>query len=334
MKKTDRRNFVKSMSGLALGASILPIGCKDGKKEGQDGNDGRPKTYPQRVLGKTGEMVSIISLGGYHLGQAIMPDETSIEIIRKAIDGGINFLDNAWYYYDGRSETLMGRALRDGYREKVLLMTKFNDRTLDGIKMQLESSLKRLGLDSFDLMQFHSIGDRENDVDLIYKNGLLEWAEDQRSQGVFKYIGFTGHADPKAQREMIERGFPWDTVQMVLNPGDHHRTVSYEEHVLPLAVEKNIGVIGMKSNAFGRLSRSGIATAADGLRYVMSLPVSTVVSGIDSLEILEENLRVFQHYAPMSEQEKTELLARFEGKSDMIETHRRKFYNNEKTSKT
>jgi predicted aldo/keto reductase-like oxidoreductase len=210
-------------------------------------------------------------------------------------------------------------------------MTKFNDRTLDGIKKQLEMSLKRLQLDSFDLMQFHSIGDRDNDVDLIYNNGLLEWAEDQRSQGVFKYIGFTGHADPKALREMIERGFPWDTIQMVLNPGDHHRTVSYEDHVLPLAVEKNMGVIGMKSNGFGRLSRSGLGTAADGLRYAMSLPVSTVVSGIDSLEILEENLRVFHHFIPMSDQENSALLARFEGKSDVIETHRRKFYHDQKS---
>lgn len=180
MKKTGRRNFVRNVSGLALGAAVLPIGCKDGKQgnEDQTKKETKAKTYPQRVLGRTGEKVSLLSLGGYHLGQELVPDETSIEIIRKSIDQGINFLDNANYYYGGRSETLMGRALLDGYREKVLLMTKFNDRTLEGIKKQLETSLERLGMDSFDLMQFHSIGDRDNDVDLIYNNGLLEWAED------------------------------------------------------------------------------------------------------------------------------------------------------------
>jgi aryl-alcohol dehydrogenase-like predicted oxidoreductase len=321
MKKTNRREFVKGMSGLAMGAGLVQVGCKD-SKESSESTESKPKSFPKRKLGKTGEEVSILTLGGYHLGDRPVPDVTAIEIVRRAIDEGINFLDNANYYFAGRSETLMGRALQDGYREKVLLMTKFNDRTLDGIKKQLEESLQRFGLDSFDLMQFHSVGDRDGDVDLIYNNKLPEWAEEMRSQGVFKYIGFTGHADPAALRDMIERGFPWDTVQMVLSPADHHRRLSFEEHVLPLAVEKNIGVIAMKTNSFGRLSKSGYGTAPEGLRYALSLPVSTVCSGMDSLEILEENMKVFHHYTPMTEQEKTDLLARCKGKSNELDTHR------------
>jgi predicted aldo/keto reductase-like oxidoreductase len=253
-----------------------------------------------------------------------LSDEQGIEIIRAAIDRGVNFLDNAHVYNDGRSETLMGLALRDGYREKVLLMTKLRDRTLEGVKQQLEVSLERFGLDSFDLMQFHNVGQQEGDADAIYSNGLVEWAEEQRSQGVFKYIGFTGHADPIVLIDMIERGFTWDTVQMPLNPGDHHRAVSFEKDVLPLAREKGIGIIGMKSNGYGWMGNSGIATPAEGLRYAMSLPVGTVVSGIDTLEIMEENVGVFHQFTPMAEAEKTELLARCQGQSDVIEKHYRR----------
>jgi predicted aldo/keto reductase-like oxidoreductase len=314
MRKTNRRIFVRNMTGLALGTSLLPWACK---VRGSS-------LYPTRVLGRTGEKVSILTLGGYHVAQESVTEEQSIGIIRKAIDMGVNFLDNAHVYNDGRSETMMGLALRDGYREKVLLMTKLRARTLEEIKRQLETSLKRFGLDSFDLMQFHNVGQQEGDVDAIYMNGLPEWAEEQRSQGVFKYIGFTGHADPKVLIDMIDRGFTWDTVQMPLNPGDHHRDVSFEKDVLPLAKEKGIGIIGMKSNGFGWMGNSGIATPVEGLRYAMSLPVATVVSGIDTMDILEENVGIFQQFTPMSEDEKAELLARCKGQSDVIEKHYRR----------
>ena len=267
MSKTNRRIFVRNISGLALGASLMPWGCKSG----------RYSPYATRVLGRTGEKVSIMCLGGSHIGRDHLSDEQSIEIIRSAIDRGVNFLDNAWAYQEGRSESMMGKALRDGYREKVLLMTKLRARTLEEIKVQLETSLTRFGLDNFDLMQFHNVGRGEGEVDAIYNNGLIEWAEDQRSQGVFKYIGFTGHTHPKIMIDMINRGYPWDTVQMPLNPGDHHRKESFERDVLPLALEKNIGVIGMKSNGFGWMGNLGIATPEEGLRYAMSLPVATVV---------------------------------------------------------
>lgn len=316
MKKSNRRVFVKNMSGLALGMSLFPWACK---AKGSAG-------FPQRVLGRTGEKVSILTMGGFHVGDPSVPDDVAIQIIRTSIDRGVNFMDNAWTYKEGRAETIMGKALKDGYRNKVLLMTKFMARNVEEAKEQLETSLKRFDLDSFDLMQFHSIGAADGDVDAIYNNGMIEWAEKQRSQGVFKYIGFTGHADPKAHIDMIQRGYPWDTVQMPLNLGDYHRTVSFQKHVLPLAVENNIGVIGMKSNGFGKQGKSGVATPVEGLRYVMSLPVSTVVSGIDSMKILEENLSIFHNFAPLTEEEKSEFHGRSEGQSDVIEHYRRKLY--------
>ena len=313
MIKTNRRNFVRNVTGLALGAGLLPWSCRSG----------RSSPYPSRVLGRTGEKVSILTLGGYHVAKESIADEMCIQIIRTAIDKGVSFLDNAHAYNGGRSERLMGLALRDGYREKVLLMTKLRTRNLEEIKRELETSLERFGLDSFDLMQFHNIGQEEDDVDAIYRNGLIDWAEEMRSQGVFSYIGFTGHRDPEALIDMIERGQTWDTLQMPLNPGDHHRTVSFEKDVLPLALEKDIGIIGMKSNGFGRMGESGIATPVEGLRYAMSLPVTTIVSGIDTLEILEENVGVFQQFTPMTEEEKSALLTRCKGASDVIENYYR-----------
>ena len=280
--------------------------------------------YPKRVLGRTGEKVSLLTTGGFHIGLESMTEEESVAIIRTSIDNGVNFLDNAWVYQDGRSERYMGKALKDGYRKKVLLMTKILARDVEGAKEQLETCLERFDLDSFDLMQFHAIGQQgEDDVDLIYNNGLIEWAEDQRSQGIFKYIGFTGHTSPDYHIDMIQRGYPWDTVQMPLNLGDFHQELSFQKDVLPLALEKNIGVIGMKSNAGGRLAKSQAATAVEGLRYAMSLPVSTVVSGMDSMEVLEENLAAFRNFKPLSSPEKKALEARSQGKSETMENYRK-----------
>ncbi len=314
MKKSGRREFVKKLSGAALGASIIPL------------TSGRPKILhlPRRKLGRTGEDVTILGIGGFHIGAGFVTDEVAIQIVRTAIDRGVNFMDNAWSYQNGRSERLMGLALKDGYRKKVLLMTKLMARTVEDAKRQMETSLNRFQLDSVDLMQFHAIGHKEGDVDAIYKDGLIEWAEEMRSQGVIKYIGFTGHSDPRAHIDMIQRGYPWDTVQMPLNLGDVHRDISFEKQVLPLAIENNIGVIGMKSNGMGRLGKSGIATPTEGLRYAMSLPVSTVVSGIDSLDILEENITLAENFQSLSEEERTELTDRSKNQSDVIEHYRKK----------
>lgn len=314
MKKTNRREFVKNISSAALATSFFPL--TSGKNI--------PIELPKRVLGRTGEKVTILGIGGFHVAADFVTDEIAIQIIRTAIDRGVNFMDNAWSYQKGRSETIMGQALKNGYRKKVLLMTKLMARTVEDAKKQMETSLKRFQLDSVDLMQFHAIGNREGDVDAIYNNGLIEWAEKMRSQGVFKYIGFTGHSDPAAHLDMIQRAYPWDTVQMPLNIGDVHRELSFEKDVLPLAVENNIGVIGMKSNGMGRLGKSGIATPTEGLRYSLSLPVSTVVSGIDSMSILEENLLVAKIFKSLSESEREALIERSINQSDIIEHYRKK----------
>jgi len=220
----------------------------------------------------------------------------------------------------------MGKALKDGYRKKVLVMSKLMARTVEEAKVQMETVLERFDLDSIDLMQFHAIGNEEGDVDAIYNNGLIEWAEDQRSQGIFKYIGFTGHVDPKVHLDMIERGYPWDTVQMPVNLMDIHNEVSFGKDVLDLAIENDIGIIAMKSNAGGRQSRSGAATAVEGLRYAMSQPVATVVSGMDSLEILDENLALFNEFEPMGDEERKGLLDKSKGLSARVEAYRHKSY--------
>jgi len=322
MKKyPNRRTFVKSISSLAAGATLLPVSSYANLK---------PLTIPKRTLGRTGEEISILTMGGYHVAAPKNTEEEAIRIIRKSIDGGINMMDNAWYYHDGRAETIMGKALKDGYRDKVLLMTKFAARTLDEIKQQLEDSFRRFDMDSFDIMQFHAIGDKDDDVDNIFNNKLIEWAEEQRSQGIFRYIGFTGHSDPKAHIEMIKRAYPWDTTQMPINIGDYHRNVSFEKDVLPLCLENNIGIFAMKSNGMGELKNSGIATPVEGLRYAMSQPVSTVVSGIDSMNILDENMDLFHDFTPLSDMERAEFLSRSEGKSDQIEKYRRNLYDKDK----
>lgn len=311
--KKSRRDFFKTLTGLAVSLPLLSFL--------PDAN--RKKELPMRVLGRTGEKVSLISIGGFHVGDPSVSEDEAISIIRTAIDRGVNFMDNAWSYKNGRSEELMGLALKDGYRKKVLLMTKIMARTVEEAKIQMETSLKRFKLDNVDLLQFHAVGNRLDDVDRIYNDGIIKWAEDQRSQGVFKYIGFTGHHDPQIFIDMIKRGYPWDTVQMPLNIADHHRELSFEKHVLPLALENNIGIIGMKSNGMGRLGNSKIATPTEGLRYSMSLPVSTVVSGIDSMKILEENLALCADFKPLPDDEKAELLARSVGKLNVIEHYRR-----------
>ncbi len=321
MKYPNRRTFVKSVSSLAAGAALLPITSYANLK---------PVAIPKRTLGKTGEKVSLLTMGGFHVGAKHVPEEEGIRIIRKSIDGGLNMMDNAWTYHGGRAETVMGKALKDGYRERVLLMTKFMARTLDEIKKQLEESLTHLQMDSFDIMQFHAIGNNDDDVDKIYKNGLIEWAEEQRSQGVFRYIGFTGHSDPMAHIDMIQRGFSWDTTQMPINIGDYNRNVSFEKDVLPLCLENDIGVFAMKSNGMGKLKDSGIATPVEGLRYAMSQQISTVVSGIDSMDILDKNMAAFHAFTPLSDQEILAFQARAEGKSDEIERYRRKFYDTDK----
>lgn len=319
--RTKRREFVKTMSVVGAGAAFLPLGKALGAAH---------TTIPKRKLGKTGEEVSILGLGGFHIGLKEVEEEAAIRIIREAIDAGVNFLDNAWTYQEGRSELRMGKAIKDGYREKVLIMTKLMARDLEEAKKQFEVALGRFDVEMIDLMQFHAIGYKDSDVDDIYRTGMIQWAEDLRSQGLIRFIGFTGHSDPLALKEMIERGYDWDTIQMPLNLGDYHRNVSFTKDVLPLALEKEIAVLAMKTNGGGKLAESGYATPAEGLRYAMSLPVATAISGIDTMDILKENLSVAKSFRQMSEAEVEDFLSRGKGNSDRLEGYRRIFYDENK----
>lgn len=293
-----RRNFVKQM---AVGLCSVNLFRKALAFSGQEG-------IPKRPLGKTGVSVSILGLGGHHIGR-IKDDQESIRLTRKAIDMGVTFLDNAWCYHDGRSEELMGRALADGYRNKVFLMTKNHGRDKKTALKHLEDSLRRFRTDVIDLWQFHAINN-ENDPDKIFaKGGSIEAAEEAKKAGKVKFIGFTGHNDPVILLEMLAHGYEWDAVQMPLNIFDAHYK-SFQKLIVPILVERNIGVIAMKSMSAGDLLKANVATPDEALRYVWSQPVSTIVSGMESMELLETNVRLAREFKHMSQQEQDELLER------------------------
>lgn len=311
MTKLDRRTF--------LGASAASLALAAHPAWAERRND-----MPYRTLGKTGEKVSLLCVGGYHIGINALSDEESIRLIRTALDEGVNFLDNAWAYHDGRSEIRMGKALRDGYREKAFLMTKGQARDAKGAERYLEDSLKRLQVDTIDLWQIHEIV-RPESPEKIYTEGVLEYLEKARTAGKIRYIGFTGHHLTTTHLEMIERGFNWDTIQMPLSIMDYHYR-SFQQRVLGKAVAQDMGVLAMKSLAGGpgRIPASGAATVAECLRYSMSPPVSTVVSGMENLKELRENIATTRAFKPMTEQELTALRARTEsvGKDGNLEDYK------------
>jgi aryl-alcohol dehydrogenase-like predicted oxidoreductase len=267
---------------------------------------------PYRTLGGTGEKVSIIGLGGAHIGRQDSEQE-SIRIVRTAIDNGITFMDNSWDYNDGESEIRMGKALRDRYREKVFLMTKIDGQSWKAATEQLEESLRRLQTDTIDLLQFHEII-RMSDPDYILAPGAgLDAVLAAQKEGKVRYIGFTGHKSPDIHLNMFgkakERDFIFDTVQMPLGVLDHHYD-SFEKKVLPVLVENNVGVLAMKTLASGYVPESGIATKEECLHYALSLPVSVVITGFSNLSELEGTLQAARSFTPMSEEQRAALLAR------------------------
>jgi aryl-alcohol dehydrogenase-like predicted oxidoreductase len=266
---------------------------------------------PRRPFGTTGEQVSLLGVGGAHIGMG--EPEVGTRIIHQAIDAGATFLDNAWEYNEGESELRMGRALaQGGYRDRAFLMTKdcAHDRLAKHSMVKLEQSLRRLKTDRIDLWQIHEVV-WEDDPDKIFApGGSAESLLKAKEQGKVRYIGFTGHKSPSIHRRMLSQGFPWDAVMMPLNVLDAHEE-SFEREILPLCQEQGIAVIGMKSFADGHLFSSGAdVTPQEALRYVMSLPVATVVSGMESLEVLEQNLAIARDFTPMSAEEREALLAR------------------------
>jgi aryl-alcohol dehydrogenase-like predicted oxidoreductase len=266
-----------------------------------------------RTLGSTGEKVSAIGVGGWHLGLKTVDEQLAIRIVRSAIDRGINFLDNCWDYNEGASELRMGKALRDGYRERAFVMTKIDGRSKKEAARQLDESLRRLGVDYIDLVQHHEIIRFDDPHRIFHPDGANAALVEARAAGKIRYIGFTGHKDPRIHLHMLEvaeeNGFKFDTVQMPLNVMDAHYR-SFEKLVLPELVKQEIGVLGMKSMANGILLKSKTVTPVECLHYALSLPTSVVITGIDSMEILEQALAAVESFHPLSTDEREALLAR------------------------
>jgi aryl-alcohol dehydrogenase-like predicted oxidoreductase len=268
---------------------------------------------PYRLLGRTGERVSAIGLGGWHLGFEQIEESLSIRIMRTAIDRGITFMDNSWDYNEGRSELRMGKALKDGYRDKVFLMTKIDGRTKREAARQLDESLRRLQTDRIDLVQHHEILRYEDPHRIFDEEGANAALVEARRAGKVRYIGFTGHKDPRIHLYMLEvaaeHGFTFDTVQMPLNVMDAHYR-SFEKLVLPELVKQQIGVLGMKPLANGVILESGTVTAIECLHYALSLPASVVITGCESMDNLEQALEAARAFRPMEQAEVQALLAR------------------------
>ena len=301
MAGKTRRDFIKS-AALGLGAAALPLPLRAAFAE--------EINVPRRRLGKTGELVSILGVGGWHLG-SIRQDREAIDLVRRAVDLGATFMDNAWEYHRGRSEELMGRALADGYRQKVFLMSKHHGRDKETGLRHLEDSLRRLKTEVIDLWQFHEVI-YEDDPDRIFgPNGGIEAAVLAQKQGKVKYIGFTGHKDPAIFKRMLAHDFAWDAVQMPVNVLDAHFR-SFQQEILPVLVERDIGAIAMKSLASGHLLRTDAVTPAEAMAYTWSQPISTLVSGMTSVGELRTNALLASDFKPLSAQEQERLLARTE----------------------
>jgi uncharacterized protein len=296
-----RREFIKGIAVTGIASSLHPSMYSAAAGD-----------VPRRSLGHTGEKVSMVGLGGYHIGTQKDEDE-SIRIIRHALDNGINFLDNCWDYNGGQSEIRMGKALRDGYREKAFLMTKIDGRDSKTAANQIDESLRRLQTDRIDLLQFHEII-RMNDPERIFAaGGGIEAAVKAKQAGKIRYIGFTGHKSPEIHRHMLEvadqHKFLFASVQMPLNVMDAHFD-SFQKIVLPILVKNNIGVLGMKPMGSGIILKSKVVTPIECLHYAMSLPTSVVITGCDSMDVLQQALKTAREFKPLDDTQRAALLAK------------------------
>ncbi len=298
----DRRDFLRNSAFVTLAASL-------------HSQYSRASDAPirHRTLGRTGESVSMIGVGGYHIGAPSVDEQEGIRIIRTALDNGVNFLDNCWDYNDGESEVRMGKALRDGYRQKAFLMTKIDGRTKAAASQQLEESLRRLQTDHVDLLQFHEVI-RPTDPERIFsRGGGMEAVLDAKKAGKVRYIGFTGHKSPEFHNKMLEtgfaHGFTFDAVQMPLNVMDAHYD-SFEKKTLPILVKHGIGVLGMKPMGDKIILQSKTASPVECLHYAMNLPTSVVITGCDSMKILQQALDAARGFKAMSTEEVAAILAK------------------------
>ena len=297
---SDRRDFLKGMAAASVVTTF-------GGAAQADNSSG----IPTRTLGRTGQQVSMLGLVGYHLGR---PTEAeAIKIVRTAADNGITFMDNCWDYNDGDSEVRMGKALRDGYRQKVFLMTKIDGRDAKTAAQQIDQSLQRFETDHIDLPQFHEVI-RMNDPERIFaQGGGMEAAVKAREAGKVRFIGFTGHKSPQIHKHMLEvadqHQFKFDSIQMPLNVMDAHYE-SFAEIVLPMAQQRHIGVLGMKPMGDSILLKSGKVNAIECLRYTLSLPTSVVITGCQSMKDLQQAIDLGRSFKPLTESERAALLGK------------------------
>jgi len=319
----ERRKFLAGMAASGIACSIPNQGWAEGqnKQTGMDNADKLPRVSSPgtrkgdmlyRELGKTGVQVSAIGMGGFHIGNPKLQESDSIKLIHSGIDRGITFMDNSWDYNEGQSEIRMGKALsQGGYRQKVVLMTKIDGRTKEEAMRQLETSLQRLQTDHIDIVQHHEII-RFDDPDRVFASGgANEALVEAKKAGKIRFIGFTGHKDPRIHLYMLEtaqkHGFHFDTVQMPLNVMDAHFR-SFGRLVLPQAVKQGIGVLGMKSMGDSVILKSNTVSATECLHYALNLPTSVVITGIDKPEILDQAIEAAKSFKPMSEQEVAAIL--------------------------
>jgi predicted aldo/keto reductase-like oxidoreductase len=325
----ERRDFIKT-------TMVAGVTAATGASFGQAASSTKPTSAAARPespdmlyreLGKTGERVSAIGLGGYHIGKQSSADE-SIHLMRQAIDRGITFMDNCWDYNDGISEVRMGQALRDGYRSKVFLMTKMDGRTKDSYNKQLEQSLGRLQTDVIDLVQFHEVIRMEDPDRIFAPGGAIEAAVAAKQAGKIRYIGFTGHKDPAVHLRMLEtaqkHNFHFDTVQMPINVMDAHFR-SFTAQVMPVALKQGIGVLAMKTFGDPYILKSNTVQPIEALHYGLTLPVSVIITGIDTTQVLDQAFEAARTFKPLDQAQMNSLLARTataasDGKFELFKT--------------
>jgi predicted aldo/keto reductase-like oxidoreductase len=300
-----RREFIKTAAAAALVASLgqrLTFAAKEGD-------------MPYRMLGRTGQKVSLLGIGGAHIGEKRVPEDVGIQIIRTALDSGVNFLDNCWDYNKGVSEIRMGKALRDGYRDKAFLMTKTDGRDAKTAAAQIDESLRRLQTDHVDLIQLHDIHDMTEPEKVFAANGAIQALLDAKKAGKVRFFGFTGHKNPDVHLAMLEaadqNNFVFDTVQMPLNVMDAH-FLSFGQKVLPVLVNKDIGVLGMKPIGASDILKSNTVTAVECLNYAMNLPVSVTITGCDKMEILQQGLDAAKNFKPLTLDQVAAILSKTE----------------------
>lgn len=311
-----RRQFLQTLSVAALAEEVLA-----------QTSPASETGFPTRVLGRTKQRVSILGIGGAHIGR--IPDENeAFRMLHMAVDEGLTFMDNAWEYNDGRSEIVMGKGLHiDNVRKKAFLMTKVCSREYNGAMQQIDESLKRLQTDYLDLIQFHECN-YYNDPEWVFEKGGIRAAQEAKKAGKVRYIGFTGHKSPVIHAKMLAKPFDWDTAQMPNNVMDSG-FLSFREEVMPICLKKNMGIIGMKGGCGdGRIFSDGMVTVEEAYRYCLSQPVSVQVVGLSSVDMLKEAIRIARAFKPLTGDEKTSLLSKIkdvqsDGRYELFKTSKR-----------